>query len=172
MTKIDDAIRNGADAARAPSGPWFFTVWGRIVAVLAMVGVVFYLSTFIQSVPDWLLEGIQPSGYPRGVLLAILLFTAIMLLEEKSDGADVPEEAPWLVYKTIAMMIVTLVISTYVDFFLGIVVFIAISIPMWGMRRWGFSFLYGVATAAVIYLVFATALGVRFPHGPITSLLP
>lgn len=170
MPHVDNATRDGADSSRA--GTWLHSARGRAAVVTVIVGVVFYLSTYIETVPDWLLEGIQPSGYPRGVLVAILIFTGIMLLEEKERAGEEQETAPWLVYKTIALMAGTLAISTYIDFFLGMIVFIAVAIPMWGLRRYGFAIAYALLTAATIYVVFATALGVRFPHGPLTSLLP
>lgn len=141
------------------------------VLLIAFCGFVYYLSTQIRQVPDALAQGMQPASYPQGVLVFIVAFTAMMLFESRARPLDVPEPVPGLAYATMAAMVAALIVSTWVDFFLGIILFVIVCVPLWGMRRYLLATLYAIAVAAVLYLLFGVFLSVRFPSGVISNLV-
>jgi len=149
-----------------------YSDWTAAGGILVILAVLYYFASQIESIPDWLLQGIQPASYPKGVIVAIGLFVGLMLLDARRDSHEIPERVPALVYSTTLAMIMSLLLSTFFDFFLGIIFFVCVAVPLWGMRRYAFAFLYAVLLVAVIYLLFSTGLGVRFPHGPLTDLFP
>lgn len=145
---------------------------GSIAAfIIALCAVIYYLSTRIDEVPVALAQGIQPASYPQGVLAFILVFTAGMLVEARSRPSEVPQPIPSLAYYTIAAMVISLAIATWVDFFLGMIFFVVICVPVWGMRRYLATVAYALALAAVLYVMFAIFLRVRFPSGVLIDRL-
>ncbi len=149
-----------------------YSDWTAAGGVLVILAVLYYVASQIESIPEWLLQGIQPASYPKGVIVAIAFFVGLMLLDARRDPNDIPERIPALVYSTILAMVLSLLLSTFFDFFLGIIFFICVAVPLWGMRRYAFALLYAVLLVAAVYLLFSTGLGVRFPHGPLTDLFP
>jgi putative tricarboxylic transport membrane protein len=149
-----------------------YSDWTAAGGVLVILVVLYYLAMQIGTVPEWLLQGIQPANYPKGVIIAIGMFIVLMMLDARRNPSEVPERVPALVYSTTLAMFVSVCLSTYFDFFLGIIFFICVAIPLWGMRKYAFTLFYAVAFIAVVYVLFSTALGVRFPHGPLTDLFP
>jgi putative tricarboxylic transport membrane protein len=142
------------------------------LGILVFCAVVFYLTTRIERVPPSLAQGIQPASYPRGVLVFILLFTGLMLFEARRSPLEAPARVPGLAYLTIGAMFASLAIATWFDFFAGLILFVAICIPLWGLRRYGFAVLYAVVLSVVLFVMFSTFLMVRFPQGALTNLLP
>jgi hypothetical protein len=145
-----------------------YTVAGIIILFTA---VVFYLSTQIEHVPPGLAQGIQPASFPQGILVAILGLLLMMLYESREHALEVPEVIPGLAYKTMAAMILALAISTWFDFFTGLIAFVVVCVPLWGMPRLGLALGYALALHGVLFLLFSTFLQVRFPMGPLTRLL-
>jgi hypothetical protein len=140
--------------------------------ILAFCAFVYFLTTQITKVPPALAQGIQPSSYPQGVLVFIVAFTIMMLFESRRRPLEAAEPIPGLAYMTTAAMIAALLVATWVDFFVGLILFVAVCVPLWGMRRYLVAGLYGIALSAVVYVMFAEALQVRFPDGILTDLLP
>ncbi|MBM9595479.1 tripartite tricarboxylate transporter TctB family protein [Roseitranquillus sediminis] len=132
----------------------------------------YYLSTRIGTVPDSLAQGMQPASYPQGVILVILLLVIGMLVESRTRETHIPEPVPALSYATMAAMIVSLALATWIDFFVGMIFFVVLCVPLWGMRRYLATFAYALVLAAVLYLMFGTFLRVRFPEGVLVNLLP
>lgn len=144
-----------------------YVVAGIIIALSALI---FYFSTLIRQVPAGLAQGIQPASFPQGVLVTILGLVLLMLYEARQHALEVPEPIPGLAYKTMLAMIAALAVATWVDFFVGLIGFVIICVPMWGMRRWGLAIGYALALHGVLFLLFSTFLQVRFPLGPLTGL--
>ncbi|GGE43377.1 hypothetical protein GCM10007276_20790 [Agaricicola taiwanensis] len=155
--------------ARSPRSALYndYTVAGIIIAIIA---VVYYLSTLIEQVPAGLAQGIQPASFPQGVLVSILVLLLLALYETREQAMEVPEPVPGLAYMTMAAMVISLVLVTQVDFFLGLIAFVVVCVPLWGMPRLGIALLYALCLHAVLFLLFSTFLRVRFPAGPLTSL--
>lgn len=149
-----------------------YSDWTAAGGVLVIMAGIYYLASQIETVPEWLLQGIQPANYPKGVIIAIGLFVVLMLVDARRHPSEAPERVPRLVYTTTLAMFISLCLSTFYDFFLGILFFICAAIPLWGMRRYVFALIYAVLFIAVVYVLFSTALGIRFPHGPLTDLFP
>jgi hypothetical protein len=145
-----------------------YTAAGIVVAVCAIV---YLLSLQMEHVPAALAQGIQPASFPQGVVIAILTFTLMMLVSTRNSLIEAPLPVPALAYKTMAAMIGALAITTWVDFFAGLIGFTAVAVPMWGHKRWSTAIAYGVLLCAVLYLLFSTFLQVNFPHSSLSSLL-
>lgn len=141
------------------------------VILIVFCGFVYYLTTQIRQVPDALAQGMQPASYPQGVLVFIVAFTAMMLFESRARPLEIPEPVPGLAYATMAAMVAALIVSTWVDFFLGMILFVMVCVPLWGMRRYLLATLYAIAVAAVLYLLFGAFLSVRFPRGVLSNLV-
>lgn len=144
-----------------------YLVAGVLVALCALI---FYFSTLIDRVPVGLAQGIQPASFPQGVLVAILGLTLLMLYEAREHTLETPEPIPGLAYKTMLAMIASLAVVTWVDFFIGLIGFVAICVPLWGMRRIGVAIGYALALHGVLFVLFSTFLQVRFPTGLLTGL--
>jgi hypothetical protein len=145
-----------------------YVIGGMIVVVTATI---YYLSTLIERVPPGLAQGIQPASFPQGVLVAILGLLAMMLFETREHVVEIPEPIPALAYKTMIAMVASLAAATLFDFFAGLIAFVVVCVPLWGMRRIGLALGYALALHAVLFLLFSTLLKVRFPMGPLTRLL-
>ena len=145
-----------------------YVVAGLLTALCILI---FYFSTQIDRVPAGLAQGIQPASFPQGVLVTILGLILLMLYEAREHALETPEPVPGLAYKTILAMIASLAVVTWVDFFIGLIGFVVICIPMWGMRRIGVAIGYSLALHGVLFVMFSTFLQVRFPMGPLTGLM-
>lgn len=172
MSDIRSANPAGKSAAKAGLPALIYSDYTVAGVILAFCAFVYLLSTRIAKIPPALAQGIQPSSYPQGVLVFILAFTVMMLLEARRRPLEAPEPVPGLAYLTTLAMIAALVVATWVDFFLGLILFVVVCVPLWGMRRYLIATLYAVSLCAVVYLMFAEALQVRFPSGILTDLLP
>ena len=166
-----DTESAGRPARKAGLTAWIYSDYTVAAFILAFCAFVYFLTTRIIKVPPALAQGIQPSSYPQGVLFFILIFTGMMLFEGRRRRPDIPEPIPRLAYYTTAAMVGSLLIATSVDFFLGLILFIMICVPLWGMRRPFVALLFGVALCAAMYALFAEGLQVRFPRGVVTDLL-
>lgn len=162
----------GKPAAKAGLPALIYSDYTVAGVILAFCAVVYFLTTQIVKVPPALAQGIQPSSYPQGVLVFILAFTVMMLFEARRRPLEAAEPIPGLAYYTAAAMFAALLVATWVDFFLGLILFVVVCVPLWGMRRYLVAALYAVALCAVVYALFAEALQVRFPRGILTDLLP
>ncbi len=168
-----DVLSTDEEREPAKSGPRFRLYSEKTVAaaLLLICAVLYYLTTFIDHVPDMLLQGMQAATYPQVVVVTLVLLVGFMLFETRGKPLETPERIPRLVYLTIVAMCVSSAICAWVDFFGGLILFIAVTVPMWGMRRPVVALGYGILFALAIHGLFALALGVRFPHGPLTDLL-
>jgi putative tricarboxylic transport membrane protein len=147
-----------------------YTNYTAAAVTIALSAAAFLLSLRVERVPTALAQGIQPASFPQGVIIAILIFTLIMLVETRNEPLEEPEPVPGLAYKTMAAMVASLAVTTWVDFFGGLIGFVMICVPMWGGSRWGLAAGYALILHAILFLLFSTLLQVRFPHGPLSSL--
>ncbi|MCG6122580.1 MAG: tripartite tricarboxylate transporter TctB family protein [Microvirga sp.] len=165
---VEREARPSLDATPASRIYNDYTLAALIIFVCALA---YYFSTWIEHVPAGLAQGIQPASFPQGVIVVALLLTLLMLFESRKDPLEVPETVPGLAYQTMAAMLAALIVATWFDFFFAMIVFVALCVPLWGMRRWVKAVLFAVALNLVMYLLFSTFLRVRFPQGALTGLL-
>jgi putative tricarboxylic transport membrane protein len=149
----------------------FYNDYTSAIIIIVICALVYYFSTWIEKVPIALAQGIQPASFPQGVLVAILALVLLMLYESREIPLDVPDPVSGLGYKTIGAMFIALAISTWFDFFIGLIAFVVVSVQIWGLRRPYVAVAYAIALNGVLILLFSTLLQVRFPKGPFTNLL-
>lgn len=145
-----------------------YTLAGIIAALCALF---YYFSTLIPLVPPALAQGMQPASFPQGVIVTILGMVAFMLFENRGKPLDPPQRIPALAFKVMASMVFAVALATWFDFLLALVAFIALNIPMWGIRRPVLALAYALVFVAVLFTVFSMFLQVRFPMGAFTHLL-
>jgi putative tricarboxylic transport membrane protein len=149
-----------------------YSEYTNVLGILGACGLIYYLSTKIERVPDGLAQGIQPASFPQGVLVAILALLLLMIYELKdAPPRTCPEPVERIVYMVILAMFAALALATWVDFLLGMIAFVTVGVLMWGLRRPIVAISYAVALNATLFFLFSTLLQVRFPRGPLTSLL-
>ncbi len=131
--------------------------------IVAVCAYLYYVTTWIIEIPPALAQGIQPATYPQQVIFAILLV-------HRTDGNRGAQQAAGRARTGSRPRLLDhrgddrrAAIATWVDFFLAMIVFVTVCVPLWGMRRYAVAFLYAVAMAAILYAMFATLLRVRFP---------
>ena len=148
----------------APSGrlPRDFIIG---LAVLGFCALVYWLSLDIKAAPAALAQSIQPAAFPRMILAVIAILVAgTMVLSFRRDSRRAGALKP-MVALTAAMMVAFTLVFDTMGIIAAMVLFCAAMPILWGERRWGLVAAYAIIFPALVYAVFAFALGVYFAPG-------
>jgi putative tricarboxylic transport membrane protein len=159
--------QEGEAADRSPRS--YRDIWA-VAAILAFCAVVYAVTLTFDTVPDAIAQGMQPAGFPQlviGTMAVLALFVAWNARAGSTEKTVPPDR---LVYWTSLLMILTLPVLIWVDFFVGLTIATFAIGYLWGERRLRALAIYSVLQSIVLFIVFAMILRVRFPHGIVVDL--
>lgn len=136
------------------------------LAILAIAGIAYHLTTTFDRVPPILKRGIQPSDFPQ-LVIGLIAALSIWLLIRGRESA--PRPLPSVVWVTMAVLLV-FPILTAVDLFLALGVSAGALAACWGERRIPALLLVSVLIPVVVFLLFDLGFEIRFPRGLLTNL--
>jgi hypothetical protein len=136
------------------------------LALLVFCGVVYGVTTGFPEVPAMLSQNVPPTFFPRLVLAA----TAALSLALVARGLRRPREKRARVSPRVLVTAVLLTLAVFLVTRLGMLstlFLVSILLPLyWGERRPVRIAILALALPLAIHLIFAVALGMRFPRGP------
>ena len=142
-----------------------------VPAVLAAFsGVVIWASLQLDRSPDMIVgESMQPRAFPIFLMVVNLALVALLSLQLLRSPPDARDRAPLATWGSLALFPVFYLLTTEVDFFVGIAVVMFVMCLLWGERRVHVATAVGVLTPLIIFLLFDKVLQVRFPRGVLTN---
>jgi hypothetical protein len=149
----------------------FRDLWAA-AAVLAFCAVAFTVTLTFETVPDAIAQGMQPAGFPQ-LVIATMVGLALLVAWQTRAGVigGAPPPVHRLVYWSSLVMIVSMPVMVWFDFFVALTIATYAMGYLWGERRLLALAIYSVLQSIVLFIVFATILRVRFPHGFIVDLV-
>jgi putative tricarboxylic transport membrane protein len=146
--------------------PSFFPPQGDIavaLVILAVMGVLYWVTLGIRDAPPSLARGMQPSEFPQLVIGAIALMAVIILLRPEPLRAK-PKRTDWrTVGLTVLACTVCVVLFEHLGVILTLISFAAFLPIVWGERRYVLVAVYAVVFPLLIWGLFRGVLGVNFP---------
>lgn len=174
-----DSTETGDRGAPAPSGPAGSHGPDIVVALVVLAICSFlYVNTFwFDRVPSSLAQNVQPTTFPRLVLIVIIAITLFLPFEHgrkihrgidlDEDRAERPDRNVWL---TAAALVVFVLAMPWLGA-LPALILVATAMPlMWGERRWKILVPYVALFPLAVYLLFSQILRVNFPRGIFSAL--
>ena len=134
-------------------------------AFLVFCGLAFFATTSFQEVPIALSQNVPPTFFPRLVLLVIaaLSFVLVVLGWKRPSGPK--EKTPPTVFVTAGIFVMAVALLPYLGMHTTVFI-VAIVLPVyWGERRPVPVAVLALALPLTIHVIFAVALGMRFPRG-------
>ncbi len=140
-------------------------VWG-ICAIL------FWRTFSFASVPSSLAQNVQPTIFPRLMLISIALLTFILpfeYMQKRKQGIDLDSDRDhWpepVVYITSAVMLFVIGIMPWLGTYVGLIIVTAALPVLWGERRLKLLVPYVLLFPAALLWLFANVLLVNFQPG-------
>ena len=142
-----------------------------VSALVVLVSIVLFLVTLnFDKVPPILNRGIQPATFPKILLLFIIFLSCFnLVLAFKKPWKD-QVRLPMTFYQTTFIVLIFVLISKNIDFFLGLGFFSAAIALSWGERRIFPILFVSVIFPILVFLLFEKMLNLRFPGGLLTDL--
>ncbi|MDB6178428.1 tripartite tricarboxylate transporter TctB family protein [Paracoccus sp. Z330] len=145
------------------------TLFLESIAVMAFAATMYGVTHTFREVPPILAQGIQPTAFPRAILIIMFLLAATQAFqalkrpatEASSFGKKKP--VPPLVFLTIVLLIAFAMLMPIVGTFPAMAVFLPGLAVLWGERRW---ILMGLSFAGFIgfaYGLFVLIMQVPLP---------
>jgi len=139
-------------------------------ALLAICAFVFWLTLGFSEPPSMLSQNVPPTFFPRLVLSAIALMSALLILlglrKKRVPGSPIPA----VVWVTACFIVIAGALMTYLGTLVTLSLVGLILPRIWGERRWHLIVALAIGLPAGIYVVFSVLLDVRFPLGRIFEL--
>jgi putative tricarboxylic transport membrane protein len=140
--------------------------------VLAICGLLFLRTFWFDTVPSSLAQNVQPTLFPRLVLIATAAIALILPFEygqKLRQGIDLDAERrdrpKPIAYVTAVALVVFVGLMPWLGTFAGLII-IAAALPlMWGERRWKFLIPYIVLFPLALMWLFSEVLQVTFVPG-------
>ena len=151
--------------------PFFFKDEFKVSFIIILISIILLISTFtFDIVPPILNRGIQPATFPKGLLVLIITLTSIVYYLSIKKPWDIKKRLPRSFYLTLLSFIFFIIISKTLDFFLAISLLSAFVSYCWGERRIIHLILVSIIFPIIVFILFETILGLRFPPGIITNI--
>ncbi len=151
--------------------PFFFKDSFIVSFVIIFISSILLFVTFtFDIVPPILNRGIQPATFPKALLILIIFLTLFIYYLSINNPWKKEKKLPTSFYITLFSFILFVIISKFLDFFLGISVLSILVSYFWGEKRLFYLFIVGIIFPIIVFIFFETILGLRFPSGIITNL--
>ena len=151
--------------------PFFFTNSFKVSFLIILISTILLIVTFtFDIVPPILNRGIQPATFPKALLVLIICLTSIVYFLSLKFPWKKEKKLPKSFYITLYNFILFIVIAKTLDFFLAISVLSFLVSYFWGERRIIYLLLVSILFPIIVFVLFETILGLRFPPGIITNI--
>ena len=151
--------------------PFFFKDSFIVSFVIIFISSILLFVTFtFDIVPPILNRGIQPATFPKALLILIIFLTLFIYYLSINNPWKKEKKLPSSFYITLFSFILFIIISKFLDFFLGISVLSILVSYFWGEKRLIYLIIVGIIFPIIVFIFFETILGLRFPPGIITNL--
>ena len=137
--------------------------------IIFLSSILLYFTFQFDIVPPILNRGIQPATFPKALLILIIFLTIITYLLSLKNSWKKQKKLPDTFYLTLSSFILFILISKFLDFFLGISILSIIVSFFWGEKRILYLLLVGIIFPLFVFIFFEVVLGLRFPAGIITN---
>ena len=163
-------VQNKKRANKSRS-PFFFTDSFKVLSLIIIISSILLIVTFtFDIVPPILNRGIQPATFPKALLVLIICLTLVVYILSIKFPWKKEKKLPEPFYMTLYNFILFIVIAKTLDFFLAISVLSLLVSYFWGERRIIALLLVSILFPIIVFVVFETILGLRFPPGIITNI--
>ena len=157
--------------ANKDSLPFFFTNSFIVSFIIIIISSILLIVTFtFDIVPPILNRGIQPATFPKALLVLIICLTLVVYILSIKFPWKKEKKLPKPFYITLYNFILFIIIAKTLDFFLAISVLSFLISYFWGERRIKALLLVSILFPIIVFVVFETILGLRFPPGIITNI--
>jgi putative tricarboxylic transport membrane protein len=166
-------MKNVQNNQRANQGslPFFLKNSFKISFIIIFVSLILLFTTFFfDDVPPILNRGIQPATFPKGLLILIIFLTLIVYFLSLKKPWKIEKTLPNTFFKTLYSFILFIIITKTLDFFLAISLLSLLVSYFWGEKRIFYLLLVSVIFPGIVFVLFETILGLRFPPGIITNI--
>lgn len=140
--------------------------------LLAGCGLIYYVTTTFDSVPEVVSQNITPAAFPRILVVIIALLALALPFEHRLGGegwarikADRAVPLGSMTWLSIAFVILVALAAPYLGTVLTMLVTCAVLPLLWGERRWWRVLAFAALFTAVVTLLFNLVLGVYFEPG-------
>ncbi len=143
------------------------------IAILALVGAGFYLSTTFEEVSPLFADSIPPEFFPRLMLWVIgalaLLLPFEHALRQARGGSELDEDRSQAVqpiaYATYAAALAIVTAATWLGTYLTLIA-VCLALPLlWGERRWLPLIAFALGFPTAVMLLFTQAFKIYFQPG-------
>ena len=138
--------------------------------IIVISSILLYFTFTFDIVPPILNRGIQPATFPKALLILIITLTLLTYLISLKKPWKNEKKLPNSFYITLLSFVVFIIVSKFLDFFLGIALLSIIVSYFWGERRVAYLIIVSIIFPLIVFVFFETILGLRFPPGIITNL--
>ena len=163
-------VQNKKRANKSRS-PFFFTDSFKVLSLIIIISSILLIVTFtFDIVPPILNRGIQPATFPKALLVLIICLTLVVYILSIKFPWKKEKKLPKPFYITLYNFILFIIIAKTLDFLLAISVLSFLISYFWGERRIKALLLVSILFPIIVFVVFETILGLRFPPGIITNI--
>ena len=138
--------------------------------IISISSLLLYFTFNFEIVPPILNRGIQPATFPKALLIIIIFLTILIYLISIRQPWKIESKLTSTFYITLISFIFFIIVSKFLDFFLGITTLSILVSYFWGEKRIIYLLLVGIIFPLIVFVFFETILGLRFPAGIITNL--
>jgi len=147
------------------------------VVILVVCGILYYLTTRFEKVPELMSQNIPPEWFPRLLIWVIVILTCIIPFEHlfhKKGKAHLDENRsarikPISIYSAILLCCIVLLMP-WVGTAVSLVLVCALLPLLWGERRMKVIVPFAVVFPAMVTLLFTKVLGVYFEPGILSKV--
>lgn len=169
----------GEDAEHERSASSLIHRIDLIVALIILVvcALLFWRTFAFGTVPEVLAQGVQPTTFPRLLLITIAAMTLYLPFEyrnRRKKGVDLDSDRrsrpQSIVYITAAVLLIGVGIMPWLGTYVGLIILAAVLPLLWGERRYKILVPYVLLLPTALMWLFAGLLQVSFLPGIIGYL--
>ena len=142
------------------------------LAILAICGVVYYLTTGFEDVSALLADNVPPEWFPRLMIWSIVVLSLLLPFEhlfleggKKKLDEDRSVAIPRMAIYTAIVLVIVVASIDLIGMALAMV-FACVALPLlWSERRFGRLALFAILFPAAVALLFSQILGIYFEPG-------